>query len=74
MSDEDKKKIKVIIIKLKIKEDDLENILNEINLSFDDLFIKLFNEIIHELDYINEIIIKNGNKKKFFYIFKRIFI
>ena len=65
MSDEDKKKIKVIIIKLKIKEDDLENILNEINLSFDDLFIKLFNEIIHELDSINEIIIKNDNKKNF---------
>ena len=56
MSDEFEKKLKDIMKKTEAKKDNLENILKDMNLSLDEIFIKVFNVIIYELKSLNEII------------------
>ena len=65
MSDEFEKKLKDIMKKTEAKKDNLENILKDMNLSLDEIFIKVFNVIIYELKSLNEIILKNDDKNNF---------
>ena len=65
MSDEDKKEIEDIIKRVDSKKSDLDDILNSKNISLDDLFLKLFNAIIQEYNYLNDIIISKNEKNDF---------